>query len=181
MENNNLDKSKYKSIAEDAWSILFGLALLIYLCIGIFAHIWHPSWVVFVIAVGVGTIISIICRDKYSRSPKMDNNVDSFDKQFERTFIYNKCVKVSGILFAVTVITYVVVNSFVGMWHPLWLMFILMSVVEEISAIIFKIRFKDFRTEAEEETKVDVDVANEPGDTETNEEKENDEKDDEED
>lgn len=146
MKKTNYNKSKTKSIVGDIWSIFISLTLLIYLSIGCIWGIWHPTWVVFPIALAIIGVIDYIGFVRYSKNPTMDDDVDSFDKQFERTFTYAKCVKFSGILFAFTVVTYVVVNSFIGMWHPLWLMFFAMAVIEETCAIIFKARYNDYQT-----------------------------------
>ena len=140
MKNNYL-KSKLYSISKDIFAILLSLSLLIYLSIGFVVKIWHPTWVVFIIAVVLATISNFICLAIYRKSS--NETIDEFDKKYEKTPYYNKTVKISTYLLILSIVVYVVASSVTGLWHPLWLIFFVFTVVEEIMAMIRKIIYKE--------------------------------------
>jgi len=137
----NYQKSKLYSIVKDIWSILFTIALLLYLGIGFFNKIWHPTWLMFVGAVALSLIIYVTSIVYYKKSNKKELT-ENFDLLFEASLLYAKCVKISGWLFVISVVSYILLASFSGLWHPLWLIFMVMAVIEQIIALIFKIKFR---------------------------------------
>ncbi|MGN0961753.1 MAG: hypothetical protein ACI4PF_06135 [Christensenellales bacterium] len=54
------NKSKAKIISDAVCGILILLSILTYVLIGVFAHIWHPTWVIILIAIIVDSIVSIV-------------------------------------------------------------------------------------------------------------------------
>ena len=136
-------KSKQYSILEDIWSLCLTVAVFTYLAIGFFVKIWHPTWIIFVVAFLVALIFTMLLRKTYHKNQILSEDILEFNKQFELSQTYAKTVKVSGILFVLTIVCYVVTCSIIGLWHPLWLMFLLMAVIEQSVAIVFKAKFKD--------------------------------------
>ncbi len=143
MSKGGYSKTKYHSVSQDVFGLAITCALLTYLLIGLFAGIWHPTWILFVIALCVGIVSDLIGYWIYNRKIK-GNDALSFDKQFENSFVYSRSVRVSGYLFMFSIVAYVISAAFTGLWHPLWLIFIGMAVVEQTVAIVMKSRYKDF-------------------------------------
>ena len=146
----NFTKSKEWSVAKDIMSICVFLSVFVYLTIGFFVKIWHPSWLIFVLFGGIAISSVIYLAWKYGKNDKFLDNALSFDKQFEKSKNYNKSVKFSGVIFMITVIVYILLASFSGLWHPLWLIFFLMTIIDEIKALVVKLRYVDYKKDLQE-------------------------------
>jgi len=64
-------KSKSKIISDAICGILFLVSILVYIFVGLFAHIWHPTWVMIPCTAIVCWIISII-ENAYSNLHKKE-------------------------------------------------------------------------------------------------------------
>jgi len=138
--NEKFKLSKEYSVANDIWSLLLTISVLAYLIVGFGWHIWHPTWIIFILAVVVSIGLYVMCRVRYQK--RAADYQLSFDKQFEASHSYSKCVKISGSLFILSIVCYCIVSSFTGLWHPMWLIFLGMAVLEQLIALIFKLSFK---------------------------------------
>ena len=139
----NYHKSKLYSVAKDIWSILFTIALFVYLFIGFVYDTWHPTWFLFIVIALLSIIIYFVSFTLFKKKCNNQEIKVPFDKTFETAIVYSKCVKISGWLFIVSVITYLVSASISGFWHPLWLIFLVMAIIEQTVAMFVKIRFKE--------------------------------------
>ena len=144
MDKGSYSKTKYHSIAQDVYGLAITSALLAYLLIGFLAQIWHPTWILFLGALGAGVITDLIGYSIYN-SRIRGNDTLSFDKQFENSFVYTRSVRVSGYLFILSIIAYIISAAVTGLWHPLWLIFLGMAVIEQTIAIVMKSRYKDYQ------------------------------------
>ena len=144
--DKNYFKSKQYSVAEDILSLSITIALTLYLGLGFFVHIWHPTWIVFVGAIIVSVLAYCIGYIHFKKIVLVEGKeILPFNKQFETTFAYAKSVKVAGFLFILTIAVYVIICSFIGMWHPLWLIFFVMATIEQTIALVFKCCYKDYK------------------------------------
>ncbi len=135
--------SKVYSVIKDIWSILLTLSVFVYLYIGFVKGIWHPTWLIFVGVILISIVMYLVCLSIFKKHNKGKECISTpFDNLFEATIAYSKCVKISGWLFIASVLSYIIISSFTGLWHPLWLIFIGMAVVEQIVALSFKLIFK---------------------------------------
>ncbi|MBE5734883.1 MAG: hypothetical protein E7361_00295 [Clostridiales bacterium] len=146
--------SKEYSIAKDIWSLFITMAVFSYLFIGFVADMWHPTWIIFVVAIVLAIICFVINKVRFAKNKR--EYLMAFDKQFESTHIYAKCVKVSGWLFMLSIAGYIISASFTGLWHPLWLIFIGMAVVEQSMALVFKMSYKDICKNVDVERVINV-------------------------
>ena len=55
-----LSKNKIKIISDAICGVLMLLSILAFVLIGVFTNIWHPTWVILVIASILDGVISII-------------------------------------------------------------------------------------------------------------------------
>lgn len=92
------------------------VSLIIYLCIGMCLHVWHPTWLVFLSVVLIPSFLgSIIHKD-----------ADGFYPVLVST-------------------TYLVVGFLTGLWHPCWVMFITIPIYYIISDAVKKYRKSKLR------------------------------------
>lgn len=54
------NKSKSKIISDAVCGVLFLLSILVYVFIGVFANIWHPTWIIILSAIITDSVISIV-------------------------------------------------------------------------------------------------------------------------
>ena len=148
--DKNYFKSKQYSVAEDILSLCITIALTVYMGLGFYINIWHPTWLIFVGAIIISVVAYIVGYIIFKKANKdVVGEILQFNKQFDTTPVYAKSVKVSGFLFILTIVIYVVVASVTSMWHPLWLLFLVMAIVEQTIALVFKCLYKDYKTNQE--------------------------------
>lgn len=54
------NRSKARIISDAVCGVLFLLSILVYVFIGVFTHVWHPTWIIVLSAIIVDSVVSII-------------------------------------------------------------------------------------------------------------------------
>ena len=105
---HNSRKTKSKSSNEIKGRITGATPLIVtalYLLIGFTTHVWHPTWLLFLLIPLVPIILYSFGKGKKS---------------------------ITGIVTLLTVIGYFILGSF-GLWHPGWIIFFLIPIVVVLS------------------------------------------------
>lgn len=103
-------KTKADLVVEGISAVLYLLAVIGFLVIGFTKGIWHPTWVLFLVAIVVESVVKAIRKKKISQ--------------------FNYPVLVTAV--------YIFLSSEFGLWHPLWVIFITIPVYYSILKIFRK-------------------------------------------
>ena len=95
-------ESKWRVIKGKIYAITPIVALGTYLLIGFLAHIWHPTWLIFLACPLVPMFLSL--------------------------FDGGKRAKILGFVSALICIAYVAVGFILKIWHPTWIAFFLIPI-----------------------------------------------------
>lgn len=125
-------RSKVLRIVE---ALLFPLALVSYLVMGVVWDLWHPGWLVFVGAALIGSLISAINRPQESRVKGTAESMSGVDwDRINAAFC--------AIAFLVAVLVYIVLGLAWNLWHPGWLIFVVAAVLCGISSVLCTLVFE---------------------------------------
>lgn len=119
---STLPKKTQKCVASSvADGVIFVIAITVYICLGAILGLWHPTWVIFIFALALCTLLEPIIRNKNGAAVSV------------------MCgMRDSVILFAPAV--YLLLGFLCGLWHPGWVIFIiavaLMTVFDVIKSAI---------------------------------------------
>ncbi len=118
-------------IVED---MLFPLVTVVYLIMGFVWDLWHPGWLIFVIAAFLGPVLSAINRPKLRPIKKRSYFGPAMDwDRINAAFC--------SIVFLVAIPAYLVLGFVWNLWHPGWLIFVAATVLCAISSILCTLVF----------------------------------------
>lgn len=111
-EEANYKVERIEKISSSICGLIMIVSITVFISIGVITNIWHPTWIACVCGAMVCAVVGIIFDLKKEK------------KNFEK--IRGACC---GILMCLTALAYVVINTFIGKWHPTWFMFIISSFI----------------------------------------------------
>ena len=133
-KNKTVMVPRRNTVLKIAEEMLFPLATVVYLIMGFVWDLWHPGWLIFVIAALLSPLLSAINRPKLrpvkARShfgPAMD--WDRINAAF------------CAIVFLVSIPAYLVMGFLWNLWHPGWLIFVAATVLCGISSVLCTLVF----------------------------------------
>ncbi|MBQ7378860.1 MAG: helix-turn-helix transcriptional regulator [Clostridia bacterium] len=116
--------------------MLFPIATLAYLVMGFVWDLWHPGWLVFVVAAFLSPILSAINRPKMRRKKERAENMSGVDwDALNAAFC--------SIVFLIAIPAYLVMGFVWNLWHPGWLIFVAATVLCGISSIMCTLVFQN--------------------------------------
>lgn len=123
-----VEKNKILSKAEKVnillSSILGGVALITYILLGTFLNMWWNAWVVFFVPEIIASIVRVI----------QHKNPNKFNMAFLSCFVFFfVCMVIPG-----------------GLWHPMWVVFLLIPIYHSICGSINKVTGKKDEDEKDE-------------------------------
>ncbi len=117
------ERARMKAINEAICGGVFGCAAIAYLCMGFILNLWHPGWLVFLLAFSVCAF-----SDEVFSAPK---------KKKQRQLVSRIFRGLCGMTMMLGVTGYLFIGCVYGIWHPSWVIFIaafvLMGVFDAIS------------------------------------------------
>ncbi len=114
--------------------MLFPLAALAYLVMGLVWDLWHPGWVIFVAAAVLSPMLSAINRPKLR--PKRKGSYFGPAVDWDRLN-----AAFCAIVFLVAIPAYLVMVFLWNLWHPGWLIFVAATVLCGISSVLCTLVF----------------------------------------
>ncbi len=124
-------RSTVLKIVED---MLFPLVTVVYLIMGFVWDLWHPGWLIFVIAAFLDPVLSAINRPKLRPIKKRSYFGPAMDwNRINAAFC--------SIVFLVAIPAYLVLGFVWNLWHPGWLIFVAATVLCAISSILCTLVF----------------------------------------
>jgi len=93
------------AISSSLWSML----TMIYLCVGFFADLWHPGWLIFLF----GAVLQVLIKMLFSKSK-------------------NLRAQISGLIWTLTTFIYLVLSFLTDRWELTWLIFLLALCAQQI-------------------------------------------------
>lgn len=115
-------------------SLLFPMATVAYLVMGFVWDLWHPGWLVFVVAAFLSALLSAINRPK--TRPKKEGSVTGPVVDWDRI---NSAF--CAIVFLIAIPAYLVMGFMWNLWHPGWLIFVAAAVLCGISSVLCTLVF----------------------------------------
>lgn len=126
-----LRRNTVLKIVED---MLFPLATVVYLIMGFVWDLWHPGWLIFVVAALLSPILSAINRPKLRPEKKGSYFGPGLDwDRINAAFC--------AIVFLVAIPAYLVLGLVWNLWHPGWLIFVAAIVLCGISSVLCALVF----------------------------------------
>ena len=126
-----LRRNTVLKIVED---MLFPLATVVYLIMGFVWDLWHPGWLIFVVAALLSPILSAINRPKLRPEKKISHLGPVVDwDRINAAFC--------AIVFLVAIPAYLVLGLVWNLWHPGWLIFVAAIVLCGISSVLCALVF----------------------------------------
>ena len=126
-----LRRNTVLKIVED---MLFPLATVVYLIMGFVWDLWHPGWLIFVVAALLSPILSAINRPKLRPEKKSSHLGPVVDwDRINAAFC--------AIVFLVAIPAYLVLGLVWNLWHPGWLIFVAAIVLCGISSVLCTLVF----------------------------------------
>lgn len=111
--NKNEKKVRIRKIHNAILNLYSIVVLIIYILLGVFLKIWHPTWIM---------LVSIPFVASFLYSLRNGKNI------------------IRNIIFPLLVIVYIIVGFTTKLWHPTWVMFLLYPLSEAIFTLIDKIK-----------------------------------------
>ena len=126
-----LRRNTVLKIVED---MLFPLVTVAYLIMGFVWDLWHPGWLIFVVAALLSPILSAINRPKLRPEKKSSHLGPVVDwDRINAAFC--------AIVFLVAIPAYLVLGLVWNLWHPGWLIFVAAIVLCGISSVLCTLVF----------------------------------------
>ena len=125
---------KPNTVLKIAQDMLYPLATVVYLIMGFVWDLWHPGWLIFVVAALISLLLSAINRPKM-RPVKTRTHIgpimdwDRINAAF------------CSIVFLVAIPAYLVMGFMWNLWHPGWLIFVVATVLCGISSVLCTLVF----------------------------------------
>ena len=114
--------------------MLFPLVTVAYLIMGFVWDLWHPGWLIFVVAALLSPILSAINRPKLRPKKKGSHPGPVVDwDRINAAFC--------AIVFLVAIPAYLVLGIVWNLWHPGWLIFVGATVLCGISSVLCALVF----------------------------------------
>lgn len=107
-EEDNPKIKKWERVNNALSVIVMILSIAVFITVGAVTMIWHPTWLSIVCGAFVCAVMEIVF--------KLLGGKRSYED-----LIGNCC----SILMSLTALAYVVMNVFIGKWHPSWIMFVI--------------------------------------------------------
>lgn len=104
----------HSKIAGSIIALISLLAAFVFLYIGFTSHVWHPTWMVFLVIPIASMVTDIVCKKK------------------------NIAGIVTGIVSTICAITYLCMGLLGGLWHPGWLIFFAVPITSIIADMFTK-------------------------------------------
>ncbi len=105
---------KKNTIAGSITGLIALFATFTFLFIGFTTHVWHPTWLVFLVVPCVSTIADIICKKK------------------------DVTGTITGIVSFLCTVVYLYMGFFLRLWHPGWLIFFAVPITGIIVGMFVK-------------------------------------------
>ena len=121
-------KDKFIKVCDLVDCILSSAMLILYICLGIFAHMWANGWVFFF----VPEIVCSVLRAVHKHNPNKVNI--TFVALFSFFFVCMVCPGFSA-----------------NLWHPMWVVFLIIPAYHSIFGTINKVRGKEEVDEDDED------------------------------
>lgn len=129
---DGVPKTRAEKICGMFCAVFMAASVIAYLCVGVFTELWHPCWLIVVLsalACGVIGAVSDACNAQKRRC-KLARGENP----------YTGCA--CAVLILVCVAAYLVLGTFTGLWHPLWIVVvggaIADAVIGAVGAIVIK-------------------------------------------
>lgn len=114
--------------------MLFPLVTVAYLIMGFVWDLWHPGWLIFVIAAFLTPLLGAINRAKLRPIKKKSHFGPAVDWNLINAAF-------CSIVFLVAIPAYLVLGFMWNLWHPGWLIFVVAAVLCGISSILCTLVF----------------------------------------
>lgn len=118
-DENNSKFARMEKISQSVCGLIMVISVAVFIIVGLLTNIWHPTWIACVCGAMTCAVICII-----------------FDLKKHKKDYHKIMGDCCGILMCLTALAYVVLNTFIGKWHPSWIMFIISAFICAILGII---------------------------------------------
>lgn len=111
-------KNSSRIIGEAISGAIMVCAVVAYLCMGIFSRLWHPGWLVFLLAVSLCAFVDKVFK----------NNSDNPSKKY-RPLGARILKGLADMTLFLSITVYLFIGLVYGIWHPSWVIFIIAPVL----------------------------------------------------
>ena len=112
--------------------VLVPLAIIVYLCLGLFYGMWHPYWIIIpTAALVLGSLHSLI---ETGKAHAVDQAIEGRPHLLRR---------IEGFLWPLVVLAYLYLGAFANLWHPGWAIFPICGLLDGIANTVYNVSKKE--------------------------------------
>lgn len=117
-DENDPKFERSERLSQSVCGLIMVTSIAVFITVGLFTNIWHPTWIACVCGAMACAVIGII-----------------FDLKKHKKDYHKIIGDCCGILMCLTAFVYVILNIFIEKWHPSWIMFIISAFICAILGI----------------------------------------------